>query len=297
MKDKNFIIGAIGGIIGVVGIIVGIVGIKSAEDIATRSGSFDKGNLVAKISNVNVNTNSTPINLVFGVDFKRVKKGLVIGDIPITIANTGNKSIKDVTVTYIYPEIFKRDVFENLKCVPEGSYDAKEIDRHFSKMGNQHYSSYRLPRLEPGTAIVVRDPVVLPETRFAELVSLPDWGELSVVLEYGMEFDIFITAEDIIPLKQAVTYRVINAQSKTDFINKFKNKMVNIEAKELRDNATFLQYLGHIMFRRKEMETVLIYPEILEHKIAEGKIFSAFSNEKDLTTASYDLISYNLLLH
>ncbi|MEW8237326.1 MAG: hypothetical protein AB2727_03960 [Candidatus Thiodiazotropha taylori] len=296
MKDRNLIIGVIGILVGIFGVAVSILSIRSSVDIAERSGSFEKGELVARIARQDVGTKREPINIIFGIDFNEVNSNLVIGHFPLAILNSGKKSINNITVTYQYHESFSRHAFEHLSFEAEGTYEVKELDRSFSKMGSQHYASYRLRHLAPGMSFGLNDPIALHKTEVTEKIPLEGSAYLPVTLKFWRFFDILITAQDLPRLKQDIHFQVIDAKSKDDLIARFKKDIAYDEADKLRNESTFIEYLGYMLFNKHPKSVILVYPELRKVEVGEIVMYDSFVTDENITTASYELASIDFLM-
>lgn len=295
MKNTILNKGSVGILVGIAGVVVALFSIKISVDIATRSGNFEKGELVARIARLDVGEKSVPINIVFGVDLQKTKNDIVIGHFPLTLFNTGKKSINEVTVTYQYHEIYRRHAFEHMDFITAGAFESKELDRSFSKIGTQHYASYRLPHLAPGMSFGLNDPIGLQKTEFTEVIPLSDGALLPVTFKYGLTFDILITAKDLPRIKTAIKLHVIDAKNKYDLMDKFKKDFAYSEAEKLRTNSSFVEYLGHILFNRETKNAVLIYPNLRKVEANKVVLYDSTLTDESVTTASYEIVNVDLL--
>lgn len=281
-------------LISIISIFVAIAATESSKEIAEKSGSFDKGNLVAHIGKVELNKNKT-IEIIYGVDFEKYQGDITIGNIPLAITNKGNKSLFDVTITHRYHEMFKRDVFQNFDFISEGGYESKEIGKHFSKMGTEHISSFHLPRLDPGKNMLIADPIALEETRFSSDVELNNGLTIKTEMEFSLSFDISISARNLLGEKSIINMRVFDAKSKDDLLEKFIIKVVRVDQKELREKSNFFQYFGYLLFQKIEKRIILIYPKFIGVTAGGITIYNAEASTDVIRSVVYKRATYALL--
>ncbi|ELA8094086.1 TPA: hypothetical protein NKA96_004651 [Vibrio parahaemolyticus] len=282
-------------VVAVLSLIVAVLAIFSSENIAEKSGAYDKAVLAGYLGKNRLLAGQTS-HLVIGVDFNKNSKGYVIGGVPIAVGNLGEKSLKNVDLMFKYHQMFNRNIFESMDYIVEGGYAVKYADRHFSKMGNQELASYRFPSMKPHVFASVVDPLMLEKTTITEFVELADGYPIAVTVEFAMKIDVSISAEDILPINSQVTVSALDVATKEQLESKVFG-LIDSDLKQIREDLGFVRYLSKLLFSHNSKQISYVFPDVIESSTPKVTWYHADLKLDDISSISYEAIQWAYLFH
>lgn len=146
----------------IMGIILTVLAMKYSEEIAARSGAFDRPGIKTFLG-----ASSIPLaaenRLVIG--YPEIDSAIVVGALPLLIWNSGTKSLKDLRITFRYPKWALRSELTRLTFVTAGPPIIPPMDRTLGSDESYEYQVYRMHTLEPGATLTLHDPLFLLDSR------------------------------------------------------------------------------------------------------------------------------------
>lgn len=146
-------------IIAIIAVGISIWSVYKSEDIAKKSGAFDKGELKLSIDNFNILETET-YDVYFGINFKQNELNLL--EFPISVTNIGNKTVEEIVLTSNYPSVMKVAIDNDLIKIT--SILGDDIKRKYfsSKLFDQ--VSLNLKSLNPSVTVNMNDLISAQET-------------------------------------------------------------------------------------------------------------------------------------
>ena len=214
---------AVGVIIGIVTALLTIWGIKSNETIAQRSGALDKGEIQLTLAGSNFSKIENKISV--GSSFGSGEVEMV--QLPFQVQNLGKKSVDDIYVVFRYPQLFHMMVDASLVDV---TTPLDNFTRKTKTIAPYNTVVYYIKSLNPGVTMILNEPVLLRETRISGVVNAKTKDNVKLKIpysmEYGLKFDVSLTAKDVQPFVSQFSISAIKATTIDDLINKV---IANIE--------------------------------------------------------------------
>ena len=140
-----------------------LVELRQAEDIASRSGAFDKPALGVSLGACAFDERA-PTHVVFGASFD--KDTVYAVSIPLVVRNESARTIERASLTFRYPSVGRFAVPSELLTVESaGDISSLSLDRTTSTLGTYDYVSFSLTNLDPGKTVGLRELVHLAESR------------------------------------------------------------------------------------------------------------------------------------
>ena len=107
--------------------------------LARETGQFRKSRLEVGFGTLNI-VPTANVDILFGARDLGNAGAVTIAALPLILTNSGDASLDDLTVTFQYHKIFRRDVLENLKYAASGSAQASEVKHTFNEDGEFRYA-------------------------------------------------------------------------------------------------------------------------------------------------------------
>ncbi|UYQ92164.1 hypothetical protein MKQ68_18925 [Chitinophaga horti] len=190
-------------------------GRNSDEDIARRSGAFDRALLSLSIGEfaLPVNVKDT-VNLIYGGEMDNASVNL--SELPIEVTNRGQKDAENVTLILQYPKLSKlavRDVNGFQLLAPS----FLDIKRAISESESHLQVSYQIETLNPGFHTQINDLITLHETSLDQSVKVED-----TIFRYRMKYsfliDMSIGGKDMLPTSNVIKLSCIPANSLEELV-------------------------------------------------------------------------------
>jgi len=145
----------------IVTLFVSIWSINKQEEIAEKSGSFDKGEITVRLGSYNISAEKTgqEIDIYYGIDFTDSSLHLV--ELPISIYNRGRKTLENVNLLIKYPHVATialADSFVNFS-----SPTANKVERKFTTGGKYDQVSFFLNSIDPNSSAIPGELIVARE--------------------------------------------------------------------------------------------------------------------------------------
>jgi hypothetical protein len=279
----------------VITIIISIWSVQENKLVAIQSGAFEEAVPELKILNYTLNPN-VKTELIFGKP--EIENALQLGRLPILINNTGEKSLRNVTVTYRFPIIGNLCLDdESFPFNIEGTYIKGGVVRTVSTIEPFVYISHFYERINPEQKLLMQEPFRLCQTLIQDTISFPvidgRFG-FNYKAEYRFEIVITVSADDTKTIDYKIKVGCINADD-MEILKKKYVQYVNELSKQQRNGTKFFKYFKSLLFDKKR-ETVLVYPELKYISEIEGeKLYFGNSKNDIYTVANYKLYSWKLL--
>jgi hypothetical protein len=281
-------------IVAILSLIVASYSIKITQDIAYNSGAYNKPIIETRIGNMILN-NSNHITIASS---PRLPNELSISTLSFYLTNIGQKNLDNFFVTFKYPEMSPRKIFENLDFYMEGIFDKSEYNRKFVKIGNDYFVSYKFNSINPGSSIKIAEPILIEETKINDTVKVKDKNgipfSISYKLDYEIVFGISLSAKNTPSEDYKISYSIINTTSKEDFINKLYKQFYKTNLK-IREEENYFTYIFKLLFFNKDIEEVVIYPNL--EKIKYKQYVMNFDEKPNVKTVKYKKYIWSLVLY
>ena len=274
----------------IVTIIFALAAMNHSTELAKKSGQFRQGKVEALIGHIRLTPEKTH-RLVFGVNESETTQGLVISPYQLAIRNSGDAQVRDISVLFRYHSMLKRKALEHLSFSLAGGMSGGDVTRTFSSLGATDFVSYQIEKLNPAVAMAIDEPFVLGSTLIEDSVDV-EGLTVPFKLLYSLNFQVSLSSA----VDQVADYNfeatVLAANDLAELEHQFYREIVLHEAKELRENSSFFQYLGALIFGVPEEQAVLIYPHT--HRVGEpgALIFFPQEGEVEYRTAWYAPVSW-----
>jgi hypothetical protein len=222
----------------------------------------------------------------------------VVAALPLSVSNSGDRTLDNTTLTFRFHDLFRREVLENLSFVPVGSVQATKIQRSFSKSGSLQYSSYLLSEINPGETIMVNEPLYLHATSFSVPVDARTADDIpvrfSANVEVALEFEVSLAARDLFSRDYRLSLETAEATSLDDLSERVATRRVRTRMADARAKATFGQYLRALAFGIDEDRIFVVFSELEEHAAGDGRLWFA-RPEPRVRQVSYKPVAWSLL--
>jgi|GEM_PF-3837154 len=302
MKNKNIkfntemviLISIISLFFTIVGVAMSYLTIRSSENIAIKSGAFHKPNAILLLGNELLSPDS-PQDLVFGISSQ--PNSIFIGRLPLVLKNSGEKTLKHISITIRYPNIVNIAVPDELsRHKVQGPY-FKDFKRKVDRIGNFDYSSIYLEDIDPGRSIFVGDIFSLQNTKVNDSITIEKQNfSISYELYFSIDLLISVGGEDI----QTRDYRInlfgFDAKNMDDVKSEMK-RYLSKTSSEIRRKSNILQYLS-LWLTEKKRKVVMVYPAFTQIKVPDSRdayIFFPTANPSDdsILIGSYKLFRFS----
>lgn len=163
--------------LGIAGIIIGIFSvyytqrsIKSNEEIAVKSGAFDKPRPSFGFGNYNITPlDIDTINVIYGANC--TEKSVNFSFLPLNIVNTGAKNAEDVKLVISYPRISGLALTDsNLGRINETITNAR---RTFDTTRSTIEVFYQIQTINPSLELSIDEPFILRKTELNNVIDVP----------------------------------------------------------------------------------------------------------------------------
>lgn len=213
-------------------IIISIWSINKTEDIADRSGAFDKGEIVVSFDKFMLGSNS-PTEVYYGMNFNDSLMNFVI--LPITLNNTGKKSVENINAIIEYPHISNLAIQDSMYKF-EGAR-AKQLNRRFYRSEPFDQINYELQTINPNNSIQIPDLFYIPnptqeETVIQTVTKDNKKLDFKVKCSFSYSVNFHLTAKDILAKSYRVLIKSINIPDKDKLINKILTDKLKQREKE-----------------------------------------------------------------
>lgn len=276
--------------IAVFSLMVAIWAIRSQQDIAQKSGAFDKPNPCLYLGNHKVLPDSKT-RITYGFLFN--DSSIIITRLPLIIKNEGEKTLKNVIITIRYPLIANIVVPEDLiKLKIAGSIIEIQPNRKTSQLDPFEYASWNLHNINPNDTISIEEPFRLYLTKNIEGTTLSykenKWFRYSI--DYSLILNVSISGENVKTQDYTLLLHSMKSSGMEDLMHKYGIKP-NERNHRIRDSNSYFDYLM-LFFKQTEQEDLLIFPS-LDAITINGEKNLYFSKEKrdDIKIISYYPIS------
>lgn len=169
-------------IIAVIAVGISIWSVYKSEDVAKKSGAFDKGELKLSFDNFDVLENET-YDVYFGINFNINELNLL--EFPISVTNIGNKTVEEIVLTNNYPSEMKVAIDNDL--IKINSILGDDIKRNYFSSKPFDQVSLNLKSLNPRVSINMNDLISAQETSINN-------EKMSAKTKDGKNIDLNITA-------------------------------------------------------------------------------------------------------
>lgn len=177
---------------------IAVWAIKSSENIAEKSGAFDKGELKVTLGGYWLENNSN-YEVYYGIDFKDSTM-IHLSSLPIGIHNQGKKTLESVNVLFKYPHEGRLAIQDNIFELQSIFTDS--IERKFLTVKPFDEVCYKLNNINPNFSILVDDPFRLKEETIENMiipVTTKDNKKINVSTSFSYAYKILlgVTGKDI----------------------------------------------------------------------------------------------------
>jgi len=266
-----------------------------SEELARRSGAFDRPRPSLYIENTPIGESSGSLRLFFGARFPG--NGLTIVGLPLVVRNDGQRTMKGLQLSVRSPELIAVDnellTFRADSVIPVNV----SPERHFIKLGNFAYSSYALPELHPSQSIRVIEPVRLSDSRIEDRFSAvsKDGAPFTVGLSFlvGFQVTVTIAGEDLHPTDYGLDVIGMRGNSQDELRQSFA-RVAQQEVRQNRERLGFWRYLPRLL-AREERRAVLLYPNAKLVTYSDGRSLEYAEGPVAVTEAIYPTTSLRLL--
>src|SRR5690606_30186483 len=199
--DKINLVLGITSIIGVfISIFISIWGVKTSENIAEKSGAFDKGKLQLSFGGYFITPdNDINFDVYYGVDFSDTTI-LHFATLPFSIHNMGKKTIENANMIIKYPHIANIAVMDTL--IKFNAIATEAIERKFGTVEPYDQVIFKFNSLNPNYSIEAGELICLQkETIFKDIIPVETKDSqtinLSTSVKYSYPTMVALTAKDI----------------------------------------------------------------------------------------------------
>lgn len=260
---------ATGIVIGLVGAVIGLRALRSQEEIAAKSGAFDKPAL--QVSLAGMLNLSGKYNIAVGSIFE--PNSLTSFTLPLSVRSVGQRSIEDLYVQFKYSQFQKLMVDESFvtttsNLLGSGSRKTDRVDPF-------EYSTFHFDKIHPGVQVEVGEPIILRETRIIDEFTSQtlDKKSLTVKLavDYSYQIGVSVAAQDLKSKDYMLSVSGIRASSMDD--------LVRASVKSIEKNCVGsapISFFDRITGAHRTIETndlILLYPHRSLVSKSEGIAF------------------------
>lgn len=274
-------------------VVIGIYSSYTAEKIAKRSGAFSKGDLEVYIANLNL-LNGITNKVIFAYPSEKGSK--VFAQLPIYLRNNGEKTIEDITLHIKFPKIANM-AFDTDKL--NLHYDvfglkANSMSHEFKTIGNFDIVVYHIPSLHPKQVLKINEPIHLVESITTPVDINIGKEALMVKISYGIDLNVF--AKDIQEVEKKTTLETIQSSDMSDLKSQYRRQL-RFQAETERSKYSLLQYATLLLKDNKVNDSVLILPKYRLVKTGVGNAYISSTEEPEVSSITYELISKTFLFN
>jgi hypothetical protein len=195
IEKLNLGLGIINTIAVIIAIWIAVLGINSNEKIAEKSGVFDKGELKLSFGGYLI-LPDVDYDVYYGIDFS--DSSLHFATLPISLHNSGKKTIEDLSLIYKYPHLANIAVDSLIEF--EYIFDDK-FERRYNTVEPYDQVLYKLNSIHPNYSVQIGDLICLQgETILHDKkpVEFNDGGvlDISTSIKYGFQLNVGLIARD-----------------------------------------------------------------------------------------------------
>jgi len=294
--DWNKAIGIAGLLLTCFAIGIAYLGIQASENIAIKSGVYEKPKTRLFLGNELLSQESNQ-DITFGFDFP--DNSVVFARLPLVLKNDGEKALKNASITIRYPNMVNIAVSNDYISMDTQGPFFKEYGRKFDRIGNFDYISQYMECINPGQSIHIGDIFSLNKTVINDVFDVPGFNEkLFYEFFFSIELLVTISSEGERQKDFKINLSAFDAKDMNELKDKYKKYLSKL-ANQLRLDTNFAHYfLGCL--KNKENSTVLVYPHhtvISVPETGDSKIYFPTTNPNDdeISVASYKLFSFSRL--
>ena len=266
--------------------------------LARDTGQFRTPQLAVGLTSFAISSGDTT-EILFGAASINEPKAVLIGAVPLTFTNSGDRTLDNLTVTFRYNKLFRRKALEAMEIHTAGSAQASNVKHTFTEDDQFEYSSYELPALDPRVSFVINEPIYLAST--LANINVPfetrdqKQGIASFRVDYSLQFLLSVTARDTAESNYTLSVSTVPSSSMDDLMKVAKQSRVAVRARDLRQAATFPQYLRALLFGVPEERLYLVPLEFDSWPAEDGRLYHARPGPK-VRQLSYTPVSWKNLL-
>jgi hypothetical protein len=283
----------------VAGILIAYISVQQSWRIARESGQLRKPQLVFAIGQGLILDPSHETRVIIGAHKTSQSDDVVIGGIPFVVSNVGDATLENTSITFRFHKMFHRDVLQHLAFSRSGSFEASQIQQSLTTGGELDYSSYLLPSLNPGQTMTGMEPVYLYKTSVSVTTPLTSKEQQKVAvtmnLRYGLEFLASVTAKDTQVRDFPMSLETMEANSMDGLTNRVVDELSEETLSE-RKESTFAQYLKALTFGVPDRDVFLVFEELDERDVQDGKLYIA-RPDPAIRRMAYSPVAWHFLFH
>lgn len=222
----------------ILAIIISLYSYNQNEEIAEKSGAFDKGKLNVFFGDYAL-TPYCNYDLYYGVDIK--KNDLNFAKLPIEIINSGNKTIEDVSLYYQYPT---RTISLSDSLIKMETMFIDEIERKYQRDYKHDNISYNIGKLNPYFFIGSGDIIYIngeTKGKYKTLVKTKDNKEIILTTEayFSYPFSVAITGKDIETTNYTFNLKIRKENNLEELIQQIVEERLQEFRKGRKGNTSF----------------------------------------------------------
>ena len=187
--------------VAIIAVGISIWAVYKSDDIARKSGAYDKGELILSFDNFDVLENQT-YDVYFGINF--VPKELNLLELPISVTNVGKKSVEEIALISNYPNIMNAAI--DSKLIELKSILGNDISREYFESKPFDQVALKLKQLNPNSAIHMSDLLSVQETSINN-------HKISAVTKDGKNVDFNVSADIDYKIISTLTAKDITSQN------------------------------------------------------------------------------------
>jgi hypothetical protein len=279
--------------------VLGWLAHQSDIQLARDTGQFRKPQLTVGFGTSSIEP-SASVEILFGARDLNDPKAVMIAALPLVLTNSGDASLDDLTVTFRYNKIIRRDALEELKYAASGSAQAQEVKHTFNQDGEFQYSSYLVPALHPKVSFGLGEPIHLART--AVDIDVPfetrdqQHGTAKVHVDYAIQFLLSIAARNTAVTNYTFDVSAVQADSIDSLSEIAGHTRIAQRGRDVRAAATFPQYLRALLLGVREEKLYLVFPEFDSRPAEDGRLYNARPDPR-VRQLSFRPISWRYLFH
>jgi len=196
MDIFNIVLGILNVILLTITIVYANKAIKSNENIALKSGSYDKGEIVISFGGFFIKPNEV-YDVYYGFDTLS-DSVLHLTGYPLGIHSKGKKTVENISVHFKYPHLMRMAVGDSLL---EFSNNLINLERYFQTVEPYDQVLYKINSIDPGASLGVGD--IFATTETTRLINVDaktaDDYDVSALVKYDFwcKTEVIITGKDI----------------------------------------------------------------------------------------------------
>lgn len=271
--------------IGIIGATIGLRALRVQEEIAAKSGAFDKPAMQVLLAGM-LNSNRE-YKIVVGSTFE--PSSLTAVTLPLSVGSIGQRSVEDLYVQFRY--------HQGLKLMVDEAYVTSQSNllgsgsRKTGRVDPFEYSTFHFDKMHPGVRINVGEPIIIKETRFDDEITTETRDRKNLRVKYAVEYShqigVSVTAQDLESQDYALSVSGVKA-SDMDHLIELTVKSVERGCVNLSRFSLFDWLVG----TEKTIETddlILLYPH--RSLVAKSEGISLFNAEIQ-SSADVALLTY-----